>query len=346
MKKKLIFIAVIALIIITAFIIIYISREKKTETIKTAGIIEGTEVNLSPEVSGNISFMCCKEGDSIKEGEVAFKLESGDLEALVAQAEAGVKKSKASIRVSESEIENARANIKSSEADIKTAEANTEKTRVQMELAKKEMDRANELYKQEFVSKDSVDVAVTQYNASVADYESSKSMLASANSKKDAAVAQLNTAENQLKSAEADLKQSEANLAYNLARLDYATVTSPISGTVVLKALEKGETVSPGMTVLAIVDMKDLYARVDIDETLIDKVVLNGEALISPEGIPKRVLKGWVSEIGRYAEFATQKEVTRGRQDIKTFRVKIRFDNPGGILKPGMTVEVEIPKKT
>lgn len=345
MKKKLIFIAVAVLIVIVILIIIYSNKGKRNGTIKTAGIIEGTEVNLSSEISGNISYMCCDEGDSVKEGDVAFKIESGDLKALVEQAQAAIKKAKAGIMVSKAQIENSRANIKSSEADIKTAEANTEKTRVQMELANKEMERANELYKKDFVSKDSVDVAVTQYNASLADYESSKSMLSSAHSKRDAAVAQFNTAENQLKSAEADLKQSEANLAYNLARLDYATVTSPISGVVVLKAMEKGETVSPGITVLTIVDMNDLYARVDIDETLIHNVALNSEALISTEGTPKRIFKGWVSEIGRYAEFATQKEVTRGRQDIKTFRVKIKFGNTGGILKPGMTVEVEISEK-
>ena len=345
MKKKSIFVAVAVLIVIAVFIIIYAGRGKESGVIKTAGIIEGTEVNLSAEVSGNISYMCCDEGDTVKEGEVAFKLESHDLRALVEQADAGVKKAKAGIMVSESAIENSRANIKSSEADIKTAEANTEKARVQMELAKKEMDRADALYKQEFVSKDSVDVAVTQYNASVADLTSSMSGLDSARSRKDANVAQLKTAEHQLASAQADLRQTEANLAYNLARLDYATVTSPISGVVVLKALEKGETVSPGMTVLTIVDMNDLYARVDIDETLIHGVALNGEAFVSPEGTPKRIFKGWVAEIGRYAEFATQKEVMRGRQDIKTFRVKIKFGNTGGALKPGMTVEVEIPKK-
>jgi HlyD family secretion protein len=345
MKKKKIFIVASVLIVLAVLIIIYTGKRKGNETIMTAGIIEGTEVNLSSEVLGTISYMCCEEGDSVKEGEVAFKLESEDLRALVEQAKANVKKAEAGIRVSESEIENARANIKSSEADIITAEANTEKARVQMELARKEMDRASTLYRQDFVSKDSFDVAVATYDASVADNTSSKSILASAYSKRDAALAQLRTTENQLKSARADLKQSEANLAYNLARLDYATTISPISGTVVLKALEKGETVSPGMTVLTVVDMKDLYVRVDIDETLIDNVALNGEALISPEGTQTRVFKGWISEIGRYATFATQKEVTRGRQDIKTFRVKIRFGDTGGALKPGMTVEVEIPKK-
>jgi hypothetical protein len=57
------------------------------------------------------------------------------------------------------------------------------------------------------------------------------------------------------------------------------------------------------------------------------------------------VFKGKVSELGRYAEFATQRDVTRGRQDIKTFRVKINIEDSAGLLKPGMTVEVEIPQK-
>jgi HlyD family secretion protein len=289
--------------------------------------------------------MCCNEGDSVKEGGVAFKLESNDVRALVEQAEAGVKRSKAEIMVSESSIENAGANIKSSEADIKTAEANTEKACVQMELAKKEMDRANELYKKEFISKDSVDIAVTQYHASSADFESSKSNLASAYSRRDATLAQLKTAESQFESAKANRKQSEANLSYNIARLAYTTITSPVTGIVVLKALERGEAVSPGTTVLTIVDLNDLYARVDIEETLVDSVALGSEVTIRAEGTQERTFKGKVAEIGRYAGFATQIDVTRGRQDIKTFRVKIRFGDTGGVLKPGMTVEVEIPKK-
>lgn len=63
------------------------------------------------------------------------------------------------------------------------------------------------------------------------------------------------------------------------------------------------------------------------------------------DGLPGRKFQGRVSEIGRYAEFATQRDVVRGREDIKTFRVKVRVDDPGGFLKPGMTVEVMISKQ-
>jgi multidrug resistance efflux pump len=345
MKKRTLIIAIAVLVAISAVIFFMFNRGKDDGAIRSTGIIEGIEVNLSPKIAGRISYICCNEGDSVKEGEVAVKLESEDLLASVDQAKAGVEKAKADIKVSESSIDNAKANIRSADADIKSAESDLEKARVQMELAKTEMDRSNALFKKDFISRESLDVAVTAYNASVADYASSQSRLASAHSKRDAAESQLQTAESQLTSAKANLKQSEAILSYNLAKLSDTSITSPVSGNVVFKALENGETVSPGMTILTIVDMHDLYARVDIDESLIDSVALNARVSIKAEGTTDRVFSGTVYEIGRYAEFATQRDVVRGRQDIKTFRVKIRVEDTGGVLKPGMTVEVAIPGK-
>ncbi len=345
MKKWIIIPAIILLVVVTIIIIFYARREKRAETIHTTGIVDGVEANLSSKVSGRISEICCNEGDKIKEGQIVIKLESDDLMASVKQARAGVERAKAEVKVVEAAIENSKANIQSSEAEIKSSEADLEKARVQMEEAKRQMDRANALYKEEFMSKASLDLAVTNYDTSVAAYMSSKARLTASYSKRDSAIAQLNTSISELNSAKARLKESEANLLYNQAKFADTTIISPVSGTVVFKALEIGETVSPGMTILTIVDMENLYVRVDIEETLIGAVELNSEAIIRVDGLPARVFKGKVSEIGRYAEFATQRDVTRGRQDIKTFRVKIRLTSTDKVLKPGMTVEVEIPKR-
>lgn len=59
-----------------------------------------------------------------------------------------------------------------------------------------------------------------------------------------------------------------------------------------------------------------------------------------------RTFGGRVVEINRYAQFATQTDVTRGRQDIKTFKVRIAVTDQSGYLKPGMTVGVDIPLRT
>ena len=102
---------------------------------------------------------------------------------------------------------------------------------------------------------------------------------------------------------------------------------------------------NPGVTILTIIDMADLYARIDVEETEIGNIALNQEAVIRAEGPAGKGFRGKVIEIGRYGEFATQKDVTQAQQDIKTFRVKIGLPNTEGLLKPGMTVEVEIPRK-
>jgi len=215
-----------------------------------------------------------------------------------------------------------------------------------MEEAKRHRERLKALYEQGIISKDSFEVAATEYDMTAAGYASSKARLAAVISKRDAAAAQLKTAESRLASAKADLAQSEAGLSYARAKLAETIIKSPISGTVIFKSLERGEWVSPGMTILTIVELNNLYVRIDREETMIGNISLHGEATITTEEAHGRVFKGRMSEIGRYAGFATQRDVVRGRQDIKTFRVKIALDDPGGFLKPGMTVEVEIPGDT
>lgn len=344
-KKRIIIFAIVLLIAVTVLVVFYARKGKRAETIQTTGIVEGVEVNLSSKVSGIISEICCDEGDKVEKGQITIKLESDDLRASVAQAKAGVEKAKADVKAAESAIENAKANIQNAEAEIKSSEADIEKARAVMEEAKKKLDRATALYKEELISTDSFEIATTNYDTSVATYMSSKARLTASHSKRDAAAAQLNSSISELNSAKARLKESEANLAYHMSKLNDTMIITPVSGTVVFKAMEKGETVSPGVTILTIVDMDNLHVRVDIEETLIGLVALGSEAFIRTEGISGKVFKGTVSEIGRYAEFATQKDVTRGRQDIKTFRVKIKVTDTGGVLKPGMTVEVEIPKR-
>lgn len=345
MKKRIIILAVILLVVVTIFVVFYAFKGEKVEAIRTTGIVEGIEVNLSSKISGRISKICCDEGDRVVKGQVVIELEGADLDASVQQARAGVEKGKAEISAAEAEVENSKANIQNAEAEIKSAEADVEKSRAVMEEAKRKLERATALYKEELISTDSFEIAKTNYDTSVATYQSSQARLSASNAKRNAAIAQLNASMSELSSARARLKESEANLSFYMSKLSDTVIRTPLSGAVIFKSMEKGETVSPGMTILTIVDMENLYVRVDMEETLIGSVALDSKTLIRAEGIPDKIFKGRVSEIGRYAEFATQRDVTRGRQDIKTFRVKIKFADTGGVLKPGMTVEVEIPKK-
>ena len=250
------------------------------------------------------------------------------------------------LAVSKSAMSGSKADIRNAEADIGDAEAEVEKTSVQMQEAERHMNRLKALYEREIIAKESLEIAVTDYEAAMANHKSSKARLIAARSRRDAALAQFKAAESQLSSAKANLEQSKAKLSYARAKLSETIIKSPISGMVVFKALEKGEWASPGATIFTIVDLDHLYIRVDVEETMIDRIRLNDEAMIKTERAPGRVFRGRITEIGEYAGFATQRDVSRGRQDIKTFKVKIAVDDSRGFLKPGMTVEVEIPKRT
>ncbi len=344
MRKRAVVVVITIVVISIIGIIFYKLRDNNETSIVTSGIVEGTEVNLSSKAPGRILELCCNEGDSVRQGSIVIKLESDELAASVRQAEAGAARAEAEIRVAESAIENAGANIQSVEADIRNAEAEVERTKVEMEESEREMKRAKSLFAEEVVTQESYEKALAGYNSSAALHESSKAKYSSAQSKRKSAAAQLNTSLSQLTAAQKGLKEAEANLSYHQSKFNDTMITTPISGTVVFKSFEAGETVNAGVTVLSIVDLNNLYVRTDIDETQIGRVILNSEAKVTLEGSPDKVIKGKVAEIGRYADFATQRDVVRGRQDIRTFRVKIKIDDHGGVLKPGMTVTVAIPR--
>ncbi len=344
MKKRTIILAGVGLVVLISSFLFFGKKEKKN-LIHTTGIVESTEVNLSSKIPGKISEICCKEGDIVKAGTVVVRLESDDITASVGLAKAGIERARADVNVAETAIENSKANIASAEAEIKNAEAEVEKARFQMEEARREIERADALYKEDVISKADLDIKTTNYDTSASAYEAAKAKLNAAVSKKDATKSQLNTSLSQINASKAMLKESEAALSYQLARLNDTVIRAPINGTVIFKAVEKGETVSPGTMLLTIADLNNLWARVDLEETIIGAIGLGEEAVVKAGGIKDRTFKGRVSEIGRYAEFATQKDVTRGRQDIKTFRVKIKLEDASGILKPGMTVSIDMPLK-
>lgn len=343
--KKTLLIALVVLLAAGAGLAVYNGLQgKRSTSLHATGVIEGIEVNVSSKVAGRIAWLCCSEGASIKEGAPLATIEGEDIKASVAQALAGVERARADIRSFEAAIDSSRANLLSADADIRGSDAEVQKAKAQLDEAQLEAGRAEQLVKNDYISKQQRDQTVSAYQVSVAAYESAKERLNSTRPKKAAAAGALSASISQLGSSRARLREAEAALALNQSKLDDLNIASPITGTVIFKAAERGEMASPGAAILTLVDMGQLYARADIDETRIGAVMLNSPASITVEGIGGKVFKGHVSEVGRHAEFATQRDVIRGREDIKTFRVKVAIDDAEGVLKPGMTVEVAIPK--
>lgn len=219
------------------------------------------------------------------------------------------------------EVAQAEANVQRGEASIVNARAQVEKAKASLEDAKRNLDRLSALRREGLVSDSDWDKAQTRL---------------------ELAEAELKAAEAETRSAAAELKQRQANLHLSQIRLKETEIDAPIKGVVTLKAFEVGEMVSPGATILTLINPDSVWARVNLEEGEVGRVRVGGKAEIWIDSLPDRPFQGRVAEVGAEGGFATQRDVTRGRQDIKTFRVKVRALSSEGLLKPGMTAKVRI----
>jgi HlyD family secretion protein len=329
-KRVLIGIGLVITILFISVITIYrISGKKANENyIRTVGIIESQEVNLSSEVSGRIEQLFYQEGDTVETGDVVIKLESAEIEARVKEARANLKNAKA-------ELKKAQANVQISRASIDEVNAEIEKAKADLKDAKRNLERANTLWEDTVISERDYDEIKTRHDMASAQLRSWEANL-------DVTEAKYRFSLAELQSAKARVEEAQANLAVYEAQLDYTLIRTPISGMVVNKTLEAGEWASPGVTILTIHDLARIWARIDLEETNLGEVKLGDAASVRVSSLPDREFEGRVIEIGIQGEFATQRDVKRGRQDIRTFRLRILILHPEGLLRSGMTAEVTI----
>ena len=143
---------------------------------------------------------------------------------------------------------------------------------------------------------------------------------------------------------EADVLSAQANAKYYADQIVDTEIKSPVDGVIVSKALEVGEWVTPGVPILTVDDLSTIWARVDVEETDLGSLYIGKSAQVELPTIPPQIFTGRVMAIGQEGEFATERDVRRGRQDIRTFYVKVQVLQAEGELKPGMTAEVTFPR--
>src|SRR5262249_46151721 len=116
---------------------------------------------------------------------------------------------------------------------------------------------------------------------------------------------------------------------------------APIDGIVDVRAVRLGEVVNPGQAVVTLINPDDLWVRADVEETYIDRVRLGDRITIRlPSGDERQ---GTVFYRGVDAGFATQRDVSRTKRDIRTFEIRLRADNSDRRLAVGMTAYVLLP---
>jgi len=201
--------------------------------------------------------------------------------------------------------------------------------------------RTIELAKEGIASDQDRVQAEANLKAQQASVQALKDQVSAAQADLNSAVARTNqatAARNTVASTREQLSNAEAQLKEAEVRLGYTKIYAPVSGTVSVRAAREGEVVNPGSPIVTIVDLSDTWVRAAIPETYADHIGLGDTLRIQLPG--GTLTSGKVFFKAVEADFATQRDVSRRKRDIRTIVLKVRLDNPKGAYVPGMTAEV------
>ena len=328
--------------------IYYFLTTPRSNDIVLIGTVDANQVVVSAKITGRIEKLNVDEGSQVQAGDVIAVLDTAELEAqqrAAAEAAASMQSKVSETRHTEAQttgeaqsgVANAQARLQATQYSLKQAEA---------QLVKVETDnrRTVGLAEQGVASKQDLDRSNADLSAQQAAVASLRDQVHAAQADLATAQArlhQIEVARSSVVTTEAQAKQAEAQLNEARARLGYTNVLAPVSGTVSVRVARQGEVVNPGSPIVTIVDLSDTWVRAYMPETEATNIGIGDTVKVRlPSG---QTVQGKVILKGAEADFATQRDVSRSKRDIKTVGLKISVANPDKTLVPGMTADVLIP---
>ncbi len=327
----------------------YFVTVRPSADLQLIGTVDANEVVVSSKIPGRIQTLFVDEGQDVKAGQLIAVIESEDLAAARKAAEANAASQKGKLGGSvESEHQtrgetgsatvNAEAQLRSARAALAQAQANYDH-----QLA--DTGRIVALAKQGIMSEQARDDAATSLLASKAAVDAARENVAAAEATLRQARAHellTNVAARTVDSTRNDVENARALAHQAQVQLGYAQIYAPVSGKVNVRAARQGEVVAAGAAIVTIMDLTETWIYAPLPETQADTVQI-GDSLrvVMPSGA---TIQGKVINKAAEADFATQRDVSSRKRDIKTVQLKLLIENSGERYVPGMTAEVYISK--
>jgi HlyD family secretion protein len=338
------FILIVTVIGVLALVYYLISTPRSGDLV-LIGTVDANQVIVSPQMEGRISQLLVDEGTQVKQGDLIAVLDPSELEAQARAAAATIDSLRSQVAMTQaqeqattgsttSSVANAQAKLQSARAQLVQAEAMLQRT-------DSDSRRMIALAQQGVASDQDRVQAESNLKAQQATVQALTDQVSAAQADLNTAIAnthQAHAAQSTVESTRAQLGNAEAMLKQAEVRLGYTKIYAPVTGTVSVRAARQGEVLTAGQPIVTIVDFGDTWVRAAIPETESDHIGL-GDTL-------RIVLPGGTETAGKVffksaeADFATQRDVSRRKRDIKTIVLKVRLQNPKGAYVPGMTANV------
>jgi HlyD family secretion protein len=337
---------VVAAVLVLA-VAAYVLASRPGQMVLT-GIVTTNDVLVSPLVSGRIERMLVQEGDSVQKGQLLAVIAPDELEAdrayyahSAAASASGVQESEAALRFQELQTSE---EIRQAQANLAAATAARDQGAADLDSARVTFERNSKLHGDGVVASQDLDLSRAAFEAARAhvaslekQVDAQRAALALARSNAD----QVAMRRSQLQASRQQRDAAAAQQTKADVRLAYAELHAPLAGIVDVRVARLGEVVNAGQPVVSLIDPDGLWVRADVEETYIDRVRIGDRLTVRlPSGVER---EGSVTFRGIDAGFATQRDVSRTKRDIKTFELRLRVDNQDRRLAVGMTAYVLLP---
>jgi HlyD family secretion protein len=276
-----------------------------------------------------------------------------------------VRQAEAQVAQTQAQLQQAQAQVTQTQAQLRQAQAQVEQTRAAVAKAQDNFNRIRPLVERDINPPQDLVAAQTDLDSAKANElaaEAGVEAIRRAGAAAEAGVEALQRAVLAAQAAHADAQQeerqvpvqqqqtdalraaaaeAEANAAAADARFGQTRIFAPASGIVTLRAARQGEVVNPGSPIVTLFDLSSTWVDVDVEETYADLIAMGQTLRVRlPSGAETT---GPVIYKAVEADFATQRDVSRTKRDIKTVAIRVRVPNPDGKLPLGMTAWVMLP---
>jgi RND family efflux transporter MFP subunit len=279
----------------------------------TGSIEPTTEVQVYPKITAKIEEMEVDAGDSVNRDEVIVRLESDELQAQVAQAEAALQVAQARWR----QIE-----VGTRPEELSQAEDLVAQARARVSDAENNYQRMKALYQRGTVAKRQFETAELSYTVAKAEFNSATERLE---------MLKEGATKEERQALRAQVNQAKAALELARIRLSYARVTSPIDGTVSERFLDPGNLAVPAKPLLRIVQMDPVKVIVYFPEDLIEYLAPGIGAQLTVAAYPDKLFQGKIAKLSPTLD-----------PETRMFSAEITVANKQGLLRPGMFTRVSL----
>lgn len=311
-------------------------------------------ITLSSEVSGQVTRIPVVTGDRVASGALLIgidprrvRLELEEIDAAIAQLDAEQSQLRAQQEMIKktvaSKLEGARAQLSAAEADHRASQA-------ELESARSEYERVRTLRRQGVATAQRHDQTRADFLAAEQHEQSAAAGIVAAGAARAQAVAEeseITVLDRRIATLEAEKSAQAARRSQKLLDLGKREIRAEFDGVIDQVFINEGEYVAPGKRLLMYHDPTKVWVDANVKETEFRRLVLGAPARIQVDAYPDREFHGEVIRLGNAAtsQFALIPSPNPSGNFTKVTQrlpVRIRVDQSGGLLRPGMMVEVTI----